>query len=503
MKPVPQGRISQELEKSCKNLYSISKKLELMKGKEKYIIDQISSHNESVNTDELWADIAGHIPQPKKKKRGAIWLMAGLPILLVGLWFMSTDSWVSNEAEKENVILGSSPILNESIANNRSSESDEPLELNSNIKSEVQAKLSKLEKNKSSEIITTTTLSNSESSTAEVKKHKEINTSAQSNNTNVARVNSEIVYSGAELVYVLSPTPMESSKDWKEDKNKQLTERKLKIYVAELEALGINKVQYESGLELEPLQPVVIEIANKHRANRWSIYGNVGAGLVGRTLNALSSELEPELNRRESIENVQGHWSIDLGIGYRITPRITMISGLRYEQIHEEARFRTEFIGATEVDKIIDVHRQDGSITQSSLTETSEALFKTNEIRKNSLRFLQVPIGMRYQLLDLNGYKLSLNGEVAFNIIQNYSGYTSFNENEASYSLRNDTQNRFFGQRTLSYGLGIGVSKFISSNVDGVLGVSYRKTTEVNSKSYLIDQSYNLLSFRLGVQRRF
>ena len=50
-----------------------------MENKEKYIIDQINNYRETVDTDDLWANVVGAIPQKEeKKRRGLIWFWGGL-----------------------------------------------------------------------------------------------------------------------------------------------------------------------------------------------------------------------------------------------------------------------------------------------------------------------------------------------------------------------------------------------------------------------------------------
>ncbi|MEM9548923.1 MAG: hypothetical protein AAGA77_23255 [Bacteroidota bacterium] len=473
---------------------------------EKYITQHLKDHREQVDMDGLWEGVAPHIPKAKRKRRIGYWMLGGvmLGIMISGVVIMTglADSSAFSptklaDFQKEDSVSKSiskkvGNLKEESDENGKNLHTITPQKSNE----KDQYKKGKRENFKFTSIESETKKNTFFNATSEDKKIKPNNKAKVTNSSPNVSPN-----------IVLAPTIHKS--DNKNSNHENLNYDKTPIQErSELDELPLLAAKYSilnfesKSTEFNDVQ-VKVESKTAPSLNRWSVYLLGGGAVVNRTLHSRSIELVDERNRRASIANVLGAWQVEGGLGFRWSPKLTLLTGLNYTQVHEKAQFETEY--QVDYEDVINtsIHRQDGSVENNSTTVTEQGIRSTDEIRYNQFRMLQIPIRMTYEIFQLEKIKLRIGAMTSFGIQQSYVGFTSFSGFQPSYDLSFDQDKKFKTRGTLTYGLFLEGATHLSRMTDFTFGLGVNRTSTMNTEIYLIDQQYTILSISTGLSRRF
>lgn len=478
-----------------------------MENNEKYIIDQIQGHREDVDIEALWADVSPHIPKEKKKRRVGFWIF-GMAVLIA--LFTFSGILFDGDVESEKLTITDGKVANQDINNNESISK----EIATNEKVEKVEKLvhSDLQNKRNGEIsaqvLDAKSPSNNKSTTYKV--HS--NSFADENKNDPNALNS--------VVKIVSTNETEPGQTTEQIVNSEIVNKNTQLLEFiessnvrantsnELLAISILPIPMQNLLfrELDGIEfnhTPLVRVNMQRHLNRYSAYFLTGASFVQRSLTTNSIEFQPERDRRNSIVDVLGSWEVEGGFGMRLSQKLRLSVGLGYTQIHERARFESDYLVDIEAGSNNTVFRQDGSVLNIDGTYAGQGIEHSEETRFNEFKMVRIPIRLSYELMDLDKLELRLGVLGAFGISQGYSGFTSLSATSERYDLDLDLENKFRTSGTISYGLNIEGVTHLSKMLDLTFGIGYQKTQKINNEIYLIDQQYNSLSFTSGLYRRF
>lgn len=479
-----------------------------MENKEKYIIDQINNYRETVDTDDLWANVVGAIPQKEeKKRRGLIWFWGGLflfsLISLFGYMLIDKSEGIRNFnglQKNEKTIEESSPsIVNLTNPEDSNDIVNEKLEKELKQKSETEinaisrAKTETKEKNENQVLTSKSFLYDGAA--------KEF---SQSVRNTVNEIGEDLIDGSYSVVNELDYNTKGLFIGTKQDSNtKVIIDRNENVLY--LSPLGFSKLDYRRNLILNKAEFSKVDLLTEQsmKVNKWSLIINTGASFITRNLTSTDTESIDQRNRRDQIENVIGGWDVTAGLSYRLSPALSIASGLTFGQIHERSTYNTSYLIESEGQQITSIiHTQDGSVNSISENVTSYTNRESNEIRNNTLKYYSIPVILKYRLIENDKYRLSLNGTVAYSFSQRYTGFTSLDENQPAYDLALDMKNDFDRSGAISYGLGLDVSRRLSNVWDMNIGVGASRMQGISSTTNFIEQKYNLYTLKFGVSRK-
>jgi hypothetical protein len=479
-----------------------------MENKEKYIIDQINNHRETVDTDDLWANLADSIPQKKeKKRRGVIWFWGGLFFFSIISLFGYMLIAKSEEATTLNG-LNNDEIFVEKIM--------QPLSLTKHEESNGTA----IGELKQDELISSQ--KETPSTIKKNKNEKDWDQALLDNNTLQNKILDEPITPfdntdqenkskiNEDEFLVANGENDSNNSDESKIKSKKDLEAKAGINrienIAELSPLELNKLNYRrkifqlSGMDI---RNVDLTTEQSMKVNKWSVFLNSGASFITRSLATSDPESIDQQDRRDQIEKVIGGWDMSAGVSYIFTPSISIASGFMFGQIHERSTYTTSFLIESEEEQITSIiHTQDGAVNSVTENAKSYTQRETNEIRNNSFRYFSIPLTLKYRLIENEKYRLSLSGTLAYSLSQRYSGFTSLDVNQPAYNLALDINSDFNRSGAMTYGLGLNVCRRLSPNWNMDFSISTRRLRGINSEINPIDQKYNLNTLTFGVSRK-
>ncbi len=484
-----------------------------MENKEKYITSQINNHREAVDTDELWANLSGAIPQKEeKKRRGVIWFWGGLLLFtLVSFsgYILVGDSMKNGdlkESPKEKVILqeptaqiaevatsekdkgGNEPLKNKIDSNseqynkNRNSNKQKGLRNNKNAKRSLISNGDRLIKN------------NSNQSIKVLVENKEISLLAPFSNKDFVK-DEEVVFDDVDMTYNdLESIPFGKGVAKRNDMLSPLSPLGFGLFDFHRDLLSIEKKEFIK---------VDLNSEKAKKLARWSTFFNAGVSSVSRELATIDTEFSDTQNRRNLAENVVGGWDATMGLNYQISPSFGISSGISIGQIHEQATYSTSYQLESEEEGITTIiHTQDGSINSLSGNVTKYTNRETNEIRNNTIRYFSIPAIVKFRVLENKTYRLSLNGNAAYSFSQRYNGFISLDGNQPAYDLTSDLRNDFVKSGGLSYGFGLEAGRNISQKWNVNIGVGMKYLKGISSHNNPIQQEYKLYNLTFGISRK-
>lgn len=471
-----------------------------MENNEKYIIDQLKEHREDINMQTLWAGVSPHIPKEKRKNRAFYWLF-GLIFLIgfAGLSFQllnseNTTGQISLNERSEQI-----EIDNENVSITQMHQRS----LSAQDKNEVANK----ENNKSS-------LNKNSNGSQDIADHITEDPNNRLKTQNILKneamppikINGSAIDKAVTEPEILTFTAF-GLKSGSVDKESEMEPKTLesvqKTGVEPLPILWVNPLTH-SSFEMEmPTQTFLAKPVQNSNLNRYTIYMLSGFSYVGRSLQARDIEIQSERDRRYSIVDVLGAWEIEGGIGYKLSPKITISTGIGYTQIHERAKFESDYLVDFEIDSNNKVFKKDGSVENEDGVLIGQGIRHTEETRFNQFRMVRLPIRISYEFMDLNAIKIRIGAMTALSLSQSYNGFTSLSATSERYDLNKDVDNKFKSKGTVSYSLNLEGLVHISRMTDLSFGIGYQKTQNINNEIYLIDQQYTSLSINSGLYRRF
>ncbi len=488
-----------------------------MENNEKYIVKNIKGYREDIDLNDLWAEVSPNIPKRKKRRKIGFWIFGGfiLGIMTISISWMtntSTNPADLNLSNSEELKINQSEyLINKDIIT--SADNEPSLSGNSEIQNDVTISnfIDEVEINDVNidfgEVVDK---ANKKNNTVKlIKPNQPIQLKNQAKSTSKIdgfndgsirlNITLPILRSGEKNVEnMLSPYNIDNKKQ-EIRREIELSTRPLVILYGKIKSLDIKRNLRIPEIDIK-MQKIEKPIA---KINRWNVYFVGGGALVNRKLNTRSIELKPELDRRTAVTNVLGSWEVEAGVGFRISPKIKIMAGLNYTQIHEKANFESDYLVGFDVAANILIHKQDGSVEMETESSFDQRIRHTQEVRYNQLRLLQIPVRVTYELLSMDRFKVNIGGLTAYSVQQKYKGYTSISASEESYDLGLDRENKFRTKGSVSYGLFLEGITHISKMVDLSFHIGYKQTRKINTEIYLIDQQYNSLSFTSGLSRRF
>ena len=483
-----------------------------MENKEKYIIDQIHNHRETVDTDDLWSNLAGSIPRKESKRRAIIWFCSGLVFFsLISLFcYLVIDKregfTISNELQNNEIAEEKTAAPTVNLNQNEDSNNIVKDELEKEVKQNYETQVNRIFAAKKELKGTNVREENrgfSSKNSAQAMAANEFLQIVENRENEIAEQSRSNVHSLIREENVADKTGGILF-DVKQGVDTKVTfgRNENVLYLAPLD---FNKLNYKADLGINRTSFSSVDLLTEQsmKVNKWSMFVNTGVSFITRNLTTSESEFIDQRNRREQIENVRGGLDVSVGLSYSFAPSLSISSGLIFGQIYEQSTYSTSYLIESEGVEITSItYKQDGSV--SSVTENVKLYTnrETNEVRNNVLRYYSIPVMLQYRLIENDKYRLSLNGTVAYSFSQEYSGFTSLDFNQPAYSLEFDAGNNFCRSGSVSYGLGLEISRRISHNWELNIGVGARRMQGVSSITNPIDQKYKLYTFTFGMSRK-
>jgi len=481
-----------------------------MEDKEKYITSYIKNHREELDMDALWADVAPHIPQQKKKRRMGFWILGVMAMIALVVSF----SWMADSVNVEKHTIAPSSPLSGSEPMKQTSSNQKTKNIATAEKNSIETrKDNHIEENtfdQSSVILTKKPNSTRrkllrneqvENKVASSKKAQSKTTNSEQSKSSVKKnFDKEIIAS--ETTSDLRLTSRDESSSNTEVAS--LSQVRKKIENFPFLNTKSSLPEYNRAVGTMAVIPIKVKDGQQTRwHNRWNLYALFGGGVADRSLRNRTEELLAERDRRASIVDVLGTWDMELGFGFRLSPRLKVETGLMYTQVHERASFTTDYQMDVEVQSEILINRQDGTTINELSSTTEQKSIRTTETRYNQWRTLQIPFRVSYQLVNIDKFRLGIGGLFSYGIWQEFKGFTSFSTAQESYDLQQDQEGRFRSHGAVSYGVSLLASRHLTSMLDLNLGLGFRQQRNINSEIYLIDQQYNFFIINCGISRRF
>lgn len=480
-----------------------------MENNEKHIVKNLRDYREEIDLDSLWNDVSPHIPKPKKRRKLGFWMFGGLliglvtisVIMLTGGTTEASDGKITEVEkleidtkkhciEEKDMVSGDSDneatelfvAHEDNFTNNRSeiivknNSADDKLKgikkqvnntkesIGSDLSIDAKSKTTRKQSSLDNNFMRTTALSK-----------------VQEENINQTSVNS-------------AEPEMQSSSQ----------ERRSTVSHVVPFLQNVKLLKYVRSMEKPHLDLKIINTGEYHStSNKWSFYLQGGGAIVNRDLSIRSEEMQGERDRRVAVAEVLGAWEVEGGLGFQLSPKLRLMTGLSYMQIHEKANYSSEELIDFETNSENLIRKQDGS--EEIITESikGQGITYREEIRYNHVKFLQIPIRLTYELLTLNKLKLNIGGLAAYSLQQKYEGYTSLSSSMDSYDLQMDKDAKFRKSGSLSFGFFLEGTTHITEMMDMSFSLGYKQTKKINNEIYLIDQQYNSLTFNTGIRRRF
>ncbi|MDF1697199.1 MAG: hypothetical protein P1U56_15255 [Saprospiraceae bacterium] len=473
-----------------------------MENNEKYLIHQIKNHREEIDVDGLWEEVSGNIPKEKRKKRFGFWVFSGVILfgIIAGALKFSSDSTILSTKQ-----LALVPDLSVGTAS---------------IEKEVVPPIS--DKIIQAKKVTASASTSTDKSTYETKAiHGSTNftpvfSKKQSN------VDQFTLKEANRKTGEIMPSEIigESHLEIAKSTGRELV-GSIQMTAGQLDNENVGKRDFltieflntiESVLKWEPLhlkgevKPTRINLEKEKKAkakNKWSFYVLGGGGLASRSLRTVIPELRSEMDRRNEVVDVLGMWKIEGGVGFRITPKLTVYSGINLTQIHERAYFVSEFVEGNEIETESTIYLQDGTVESIAGTTVINGIQKVTETRYNQWRTIQLPITLSLNLMDLDKINVRAGASFAYSFHQKYQGFTSFSGSQNRYDLSQDEDGKFRTFGGYSYGIHFEGITHLSRMVDLGFRIGYNKLNNINSTQYLIDQKYTTIDFSSGLYFRF
>lgn len=481
-----------------------------MDNNERYITGKIKDHREDVDLDGLWAGVSPHIPKKKQKRRGVFWLL-GLCMLIAFFIF----SWMSSsENDTESGKWAQRTIQNDrdEIASRGEENRTVTMELNA-------------EESSRNETLSVEPVDKADEVSKEVAVHAPVTNQRRKAISNyTSSFESKLQKkNGKDTGLMVSNSIQKKSRangeevnvNSMEDTSQEIVDNALLEGPREkgnarlmysLQSLKLLSMAPEYGGEEVAIDlPEIIRpsFASKAINGKWTIYVRGGAALGQRLLTSRTVELGLERDRRNEIASMLGAWSIEGGFGLKLRPKLTLQTGISYQQIHEKTEFETDYLVDYETMANNVIHKQDGSMDTEPQAQKGQGIRHTEEVRYNQLRTLRIPLRLQYEIVDLDGIKIDVGGMFAYSLNQDYVGFTSLSATSERYDLGLDPEGKFRSKGALAYGLSLMGRIHLSRMIDFSFGFEYQRATKINSEIYLIDQQYNLFSITSGFSRRF
>lgn len=483
-----------------------------MESNEKYIVENIRNHREEIDLDGLWADVSPQIPKKKQRRRFGFWIFGGLAVLTllgISLAMYFPSEMVKSKMSTEGSMQESQSIVatnidritneNNSVKESKFIESDRK-----NNSSNALSNEGKLRENTSRSILQKQAIQANDNFV------RSSNTLKNKKTNNIPPFYSKDESNGqdnSKSSFAVALNEEENDlKNIDSDEDTQSVDEYIKQVILaetatltrkELKPLSFDRITPEMDLEVSIIDNRLLQV------NQWSAYVLSGGGIASRKLSTKEIELIPEIERRDAVVDVMGSWELEAGIGFRLSPKLKIMTGLSYTQIHEKASFASEYLIESETQSVNSIYWQDGTVENKTSSTTSQGTRRTTEIRYNQLSLLQIPLKASYEFLTIKRFKLNIGAFAAYTINQKYAGVTSFSASSSSYDLNLDQENKFRTSSSISYGLFLEGTTHLSRMLDLSFGLGCRQTNKINTEIYLIDQQYNSLSFTGGISRRF
>lgn len=483
-----------------------------MENNEEYLTDRIRNHREEIDMDGLWEGVSPHIPKEKKRRKIGFWFFRGMIIVLsmIGVLWMMNSMITSDEGKLvsvENVEIDQN--LPQHIVIDKTTNEEEVKV--SNIEDE---KLSKKLRKKTSLDVN----NKLQSEVAVLDPHETIVNQSKINIksskaiiplstlTDFGQVKKDFASKKA-LFPNTKTTQIDNDRSYPHlsVKNQQ-SGKKGRVFLNSLDQLNQSKqlLKSEERPIFSDLEIDLVEVKNPFsNINRWNVYFFGGGGILDRKLKLKSIELKAERNRRDMTIDALGEWSVEAGIGYRLSSKLKVMTGLNYTQIHEEESFESSYLIDVDVETNNLIKKQDGSSFNETENSIAQGRRIIGERRYNQIRLFQIPIRLTYDILQIDKFNMSIGGLASYSIKQKYEGHTSLSFFQESYDITLDKDNKFRTSGSVSYGLFIEGTTHLSDMIDLSIRLGYKQIKNINSEIYLIDQQYNSLTFSSGISRRF
>ena len=480
-----------------------------MENKEKYIINQINNHREAVDTEELWATLAGAIPQKEeKKKRGIIWYWGGfLLFMIVGLtgYMLSNNSFRIEdlkESTKEQGLLQETKtqIAELSIIEKDKNETIES-EINSNSEKNIENRNSTKSTNLGKKIKVEGSLISNDSRTTTKKSNQSKKILLNSTDDSLSEQFGERDFLKEEEV--LDHVDMTFS-DAKLTSHGILGAFRLNN-LSNLPPIILSQLHFHRNvlsIEMKDYVEVDLNSEKAMKIARWTTFFNTGFSYVTRQLSTIDTEFLDQLSRRNITEKVVGGWNTTTGLSYQISASFGLSSGISIGQIHEQASYNTSYQIETEEELITTIHTQDGAINSMSGNVIEYTNRQTTESRNNTFRYYSIPAILKYRIIENEKYRLSVNGNMAYSFSQRYNGFISLDQNKPAYELTSDLRNDFTRSGGLSFGFGLEAGRKISKKWDVNIGVGMKYLEGISSNANPLKQEYKLYNLTFGISRK-
>ena len=487
---------------------------------DKNIKSKLEHHETPMDVASFWADLAPKIERKKKDRRGFIWfLFIPLFLGLIGLvyfnWDLSpeennvatvenykenTNESISTESDpinksKEQTTLAKSKLDENTIekSNTINTESipkiQSPNSLNNGLNQNQNASTKTIVKNEK-------TTSNNNTRNKRTSKSNNSNTSPDSDSE--TKLNSPI-YTNVFLDENLKEDSKKASKDATTIAGE--TKKQRTAFDIALLDLELSELSWKRSLNLSPVFVQEME-EEKSDLPKWNfgLSGFASYGKFTRNLeskdDSISSALRLARDSKESLLESFGG-----GVIYELKHRTGFYGtiGMTYTRLNE--RYINNVISS-------EIETKDNVETGIKITQDTVAYFSTakvlvsystEQIRYNSLQFLDLPLSLAYRK-DIQNFDVSLELGAQLNLLTYYKG-TIASESELGYSLQNDAQSYFKKSTGIAWNSDVVLGYNLNSEFRLWTGFSYlNRRSSVTNSQYGLNQFYTQKRLKLGLQ---
>ena len=226
-----------------------------------------------------------------------------------------------------------------------------------------------------------------------------------------------------------------------------------------------------------------------------------------KSISAGTVENIPYENARRDTEHSLYSFSAGVRIGYQISDKWTLQSGMNYSQINERFQYIDPESNQTREITIKDYIYQNGKIVDSVINTQTVTIPGDTQIKiNNHYRTFDIPILGKYTILESKRFSISAVAGVYLNIVSATKGMILDNDGKSviNISESSDRKEVFKSNVGLSTFGALSIAYHISPSIDLFADPNARfQTRSITSETYPLSQRFNTYGLLTGVRYNF
>ncbi len=465
---------------------------------DKILKSKVDQHPSKMDVEAFWGALEPRLEKPKKRRRIFIWwLLPMVGLIAFAIWMLNHNG--SNQTDIGDGLLTQQENINpsnkvEKISNSKESNSL-ILSENNNIQNDPSSQLQRNTKEIKSELESNNNVVN-----------QKLDTRVNSGQTDL--VNRDRINAKQNPNHLHNHALVNESKLFNNtSSNISSIDQRTTFKISNLSSLALNLNTQADVLDLSH-RISMSELIEKNEESSSlpgvkgiSVYG--GAGMIQRELIDLGVDTLGSLlaNRNGSETTLE---SLNAGFEFRWyhPSGLNLFGGLEYIRINERfvnsytfdsIRFEEEYIIGN---KTVNGVTSDLYGSASVLT-----VYQVDQTRYNAHNFIDLRLGMAYDK-SFGKFGLGLSSSIQYNL-RSWSSFTMFDEQKNLFTNGGDVQ-VFKNRNGLSLNLGATLRYQLSDSWNLWFSPEiHRRLKTVTTENYLLDQKYQLIRMKLGLEKRF